>query len=203
MTSSATSDSRERYDLVVRGGMVVDGTGLSRRRVDVGVRDGRVVKLGHLPAGAADREIDATGMVVAPGIVDVHTHYDPQITFDPYAAMSSYHGVTTVVAGNCGFSVAPTRTEDRPFLEGIFAAVRRHGADEAGAIFIKVNRLDGNADLYAPHYSKVRAVTWAETEERATTADRLQPLRNSYPLHQYFLWAVSETPTTSPPALMP
>ena len=62
-------------------------------------------------------------MIVAPGIVDVHTHYDPQITFDPYATMSCFHGVTTVVAGNCGFSVAPCKPEDRAFLSGIFARV--------------------------------------------------------------------------------
>ena len=62
-------------------------------------------------------------MIVAPGIVDVHTHYDPQITFDPYATVSCFHGVTTVVAGNCGFSVAPCKPEDRAFLSGIFARV--------------------------------------------------------------------------------
>jgi N-acyl-D-aspartate/D-glutamate deacylase len=111
------------FDLIVRNGFVVDGTGLPRRRVDVGVRDGRVAKLGHLSGRTATEEIDADGLVVAPGIVDVHTHYDPQITFDPYATMSCYHGVTTVVAGNCGFSVAPVRAEDRAFIEGIFAAV--------------------------------------------------------------------------------
>ena len=95
------------YDLIVRGGLVVDGTGLPRRRVDVGVRDGRVATMAHLDGATAAEEIDAGGMIVAPGIVDAHTHYDPQITFDPYATVSCFHGVTTVVAGNCGFSVAP------------------------------------------------------------------------------------------------
>jgi N-acyl-D-amino-acid deacylase len=111
------------FDLIVRNGFVVDGTGLPRRRVDVGVRDGKVAKLGHLEGRTAVEVIDADGMIIAPGIVDVHTHYDPQITFDPYATMSCFHGVTTVVAGNCGFSVAPVRAADRPFIEGIFAAV--------------------------------------------------------------------------------
>ena len=97
------------FDLIVRGGMVVDGSGLPRRRVDVGVRGGRVATLGRLDDVAADDEIDATGEIVAPGIVDIHTHYDPQITFDPYATMSCYHGVTTVLAGNCGFSAAPVK----------------------------------------------------------------------------------------------
>src|SRR4051794_41779128 len=77
--------------------------------------------MAHLDGHTAAEEIDADGMIVAPGIVDVHTHYDPQITFDPYATMSCYHGVTTVAAGNCGFSVAPVKPGDREFLSGIFA----------------------------------------------------------------------------------
>src|SRR5579871_7041836 len=109
------------FDLIIRNGFVIDGTGLPRRRVDVGVRDGKVAKLGHLDGRTAAEEIDADGMIVAPGIVDVHTHYDPQITFDPYATMSCYHGVTTVVAGNCGFSVAPVKPGDCDLLAGIFA----------------------------------------------------------------------------------
>ena len=113
----------EGFDLIIRGGMVVDGTGLPRRRVDVGIRNGRVASLSHLDDASADDEIDATGMIIAPGIVDVHTHYDPQVTFDPYATMSCYHGVTTVIAGNCGFSVAPCRREDTQFLKDIFASV--------------------------------------------------------------------------------
>ena len=111
------------YDLIVRNGLVVDGTGLPRRRVDVGIRDGRIARLAHLADATAEREIDADGAIVAPGIVDAHTHYDPQITFDPYATTSCFHGVTTVLAGNCGFSVAPCRPQDREFLTGIFAAV--------------------------------------------------------------------------------
>src|SRR5262249_39997295 len=111
------------FDLVVRNGFVVDGTGLPRRRVDVGVRDGRVATLAHLGDATATDEIDADGMVVAPGIVDVHTHYAPQITFDPYATASCFHGLTTGMAGNCGFSVAPCKPADRAFLSGIFARV--------------------------------------------------------------------------------
>ena len=113
----------EPYDLIIHNGLVVDGFGLPRRRVDVGVRHGRIAKLGHLKGERARQAIDAAGAIVAPGIVDVHTHYDPQITFDPYATMSCYHGVTTVVAGNCGFSVAPCRKNDVQFLKDIFASV--------------------------------------------------------------------------------
>ena len=111
------------YDLIVRNGMVVDGTGLPRRRVDVGIKNGRVAKLARLSEASAREEIDAKGRIVAPGIVDAHTHYDPQITFDPYATMSCFHGVTTVLAGNCGFSAAPTRKSDQEFIKGVFAKV--------------------------------------------------------------------------------
>jgi len=112
------------YDLVIRGGTVIDGTGLVRRRADVAIADGRIAVVGHLPAGASGAsEIDAEGQIVAPGIVDLHTHYDPQLTFDPWATSSCYHGVTTVVAGNCGFSLAPTRSEGRRYAKALFARV--------------------------------------------------------------------------------
>jgi len=123
IVKSGGNSMAQPFDLVIRGGFLVDGTGLPRRRVDVGVRDGRIAKLADLSNARGREEIDATGLVVAPGIVDIHTHYDPQITFDPYATMSCYHGVTTVVAGNCGFSVAPCRQDDTDFLKGIFASV--------------------------------------------------------------------------------
>ncbi len=111
------------YDLIVRGGYVVDGTGLPRRRVDVAVKDGKIARMARLDGVSAKEEIDATGKIVAPGIVDAHTHYDPQITFDPYATMSCFHGVTTVLAGNCGFSAAPVRAQDRDYIKNIFARV--------------------------------------------------------------------------------
>lgn len=123
MTGRADAWTDQRFDLIIRNGMVVDGTGLPRRRVDIGIRDGRVIALARLDDCRADDEIDATGMIVAPGIVDPHTHYDPQITFDPHATMSCFHGVTTVVAGNCGFSVAPLKHGDTEFLTDIFASV--------------------------------------------------------------------------------
>jgi N-acyl-D-aspartate/D-glutamate deacylase len=113
----------EHYDLVVRGGMLIDGSGNPRRRADVAVRHGRIAAVGRLGDGRAERSIDATGLVVAPGIIDPHTHYDPQITWDPYATASCFHGVTTVLAGNCGFSVAPVQPDDRRFFAGLFAKV--------------------------------------------------------------------------------
>ena len=101
-------------EMAVRGGMLVDGTGAPARRVDIGIRGGRVVEIGHTVHG--DVEIDAGGHVVAPGFIDIHTHYDPQVLWDGTLSHSCWHGVTSVVAGNCGYSIAPTRPADRASL---------------------------------------------------------------------------------------
>ena len=101
------------YDLIIRGGTVVDGTRLPRFRADVGIKDGRVRKIGRIRNATAGRTLDATGCVVAPGFVDLHTHYDAQIHWDPYCTISGWHGVTSLVLGNCGFGFAPVKAADR------------------------------------------------------------------------------------------
>ena len=101
------------YDLVVRGGTIVDGTGVPRYKADLAVKDGRVVRIsGKISAGGA-KEIDASGCMVAPGAIDLHTHYDAQLNWDPYASLSGWFGVTSLTIGECGFGFAPTRPEDR------------------------------------------------------------------------------------------
>ncbi len=95
------------YDLIIRGGTIVDGTRTPRYVSDLAIKDGRIAKIGGLRGGRAGRVLDASGLVVAPGFVDLHTHYDAQIQWDPYCTISAWHGVTCVAIGNCGFGFAP------------------------------------------------------------------------------------------------
>ena len=101
------------FDTIIRGGIVVDGTRMPRYRADVGIKDGKVAKVGNLKSHQAKEVIDAGGLIVAPGFVDLHTHYDAQLFWDPYCTMSSWHGITSVVIGNCGFGFAPVKPELR------------------------------------------------------------------------------------------
>ena len=101
------------YDIIIRGGTIVDGTGMPRYVSDLAIKDGKVAKIGGLRGSGATQLLDASGLIVAPGAVDLHTHYDAQVQWDPYCTVSGWHGVTTVLIGNCGFGFAPCRVEDR------------------------------------------------------------------------------------------
>ncbi|MGH7318634.1 MAG: amidohydrolase family protein, partial [Candidatus Rokuibacteriota bacterium] len=121
------------HDLVIRGGLLVDGTGASARPGDLAVAAGCLAEVGVVRE-RGHTELDAAGLVVAPGFIDPHTHYDAQLTWDPLASCSSWHGVTTVVTGNCGFSIAPCRTADREtlmrmlqYVEGMSLEAMRQG----------------------------------------------------------------------------
>ena len=110
------------HDLVIRGGTVVDGTGSAPRRADVAVDGGTITVIGEVPE-AGRREIDASGKLVTPGFVDIHTHYDGQVTWDTLLTPSSLHGVTTVVMGNCGVGFAPVKPEQRDWLISLMEGV--------------------------------------------------------------------------------
>ena len=110
------------FDLVIRGGTIADGTGAERREGDLAIKDGRIAALGQF-AGSGSEEIDARDKLVTPGFVDVHTHYDGQLTWAERMNPSSSHGVTTIVTGNCGVGFAPCRPQDRDdmirLMEGV------------------------------------------------------------------------------------
>jgi len=117
------------YDLKITGGTVVDGTGAARFRADIGVKDGRIVEVRRRIGDDVDLEgeaaetLDATGRIVAPGFVDIHTHYDGQVSWDPLLEPSSLHGVTTVVGGNCGVGFAPVTPGREQWLIGLMEGV--------------------------------------------------------------------------------
>src|SRR6202140_4068392 len=100
------------YDLLIKNGTVVDGTGAAPRRADVGIAKGQIAEIGKV-AEDAKKTIDASDLIVSPGFIDPHTHYDAQICWDPYITSSSWHGITTVIMGNCGVGIAPCRPEVR------------------------------------------------------------------------------------------
>jgi N-acyl-D-aspartate/D-glutamate deacylase len=102
-----------KYDRIIKNGMIVDGTNQPRFLGDIGIKNGMIAKMGHIDKYEDTEVLDATGMVVAPGFIDLHTHYDAQIFWDPYCSISGWHGVTSVVIGNCGFGFAPMLPENR------------------------------------------------------------------------------------------
>jgi len=141
-------------DVVIRGATVVDGTGAPGRRADVGVRDGRVVSVGEADESASE-VVEAEGLVLAPGFVDPHTHYDAQLFWDPAASSSSLHGVTTIMAGNCGFTLAPLQERDADYTRRMMAKVEgmplpalEQGVPWSWSSFAEyLDRLDGNVGV--------------------------------------------------------
>ena len=118
-----TKTGGDMFDVIVEGGTVVDGTGADRRRADIAIQDGVIAAIGDLASQEARERIDATGLLVTPGWVDIHTHYDGQVTWDSELAPSSWHGVTTIVMGNCGVGFAPAHPDKHEWLIGLMEGV--------------------------------------------------------------------------------
>ena len=173
-------------DYLIRGATVVDGTGAVGITGDVGVRDGRVVALGRV-AESTRETIDADGLVVCPGFVDVHTHYDAQLFWDPAGSPSNVHGVTSVIGGNCSFALAPLRPEDADYtrrmmarVEGMPLAALEHGVPWTWETFGEyLDALEGriglNAGFIAGHSALRRYVLGPEANVRAAD-ERTLPL---------------------------
>ena len=181
----------EHYDLLIRGGTLVDGTGAPGRRADVAVRDGRIAAIGDV-TGSAARTIDAEGAVVAPGFIDIHTHYDAQVFWDRMLSISPWHGVTSVVMGNCGFGVAPTRPAHREpilrtlervegmSLEALLAGVGREWPFESFPEFLDALEARGtaiNVGALVGHTPVRLQVLGEEATEREATDAEIAAMR--------------------------
>ena len=181
----------EHYDLMIRGGTLIDGTGAPARRGDLGIREGRIAAIGDV-SGTADRVLEADGRVVSPGFVDIHTHYDAQIFWDRMLTISPWHGVTSVVMGNCGFGVAPTRKSDRDLilrtlenvegmsLEALHSGIGEDWPFETFPEYLDAIEARGNAinvGALIGHTPVRMYVMGEESTEREATAEEVAQMR--------------------------
>jgi N-acyl-D-aspartate/D-glutamate deacylase len=174
-------------DVAIIGGLLVDGTGSEPRRADVGLRNGRIVSVGALDESAY-KTVDATDLVVAPGFIDVHTHYDAQVFWDGALTSSTRFGVTTVLGGNCGFTLAPLLPEDRDYMVKMLAKVegmpleslQSSLPDDWTTISEYLDRVEGNlgpnAGFLVGHSALRRAVMHSDATEREATEDELDAM---------------------------
>ncbi len=176
-------------DYLISGGTVVDGTGAEPRQADIGIRGDRIVAVGDVDA-AAREVIDADGLFVAPGFVDPHTHYDAQLYWDGHATPSSWHGVTSVIGGNCGFTLAPLKSVDADYTRRMMAKVEgmplealEHGIEWSWETFEQYLRgLDGriavNAGFMVGHCALRRYVLGPEAVERTSTPEEVERIES-------------------------
>ena len=182
----------DHFDLLIRGGTLVDGTGAPAQRGDLAIRNGRIAALGEV-RGTAAKVVDADGAVVAPGFIDIHTHYDVQVFWDRMLSISPWHGVTTVVMGNCGFAIAPTRPAHRELIlrtlenvEGMSIDAIRAGMGDAWPFetipeyLTAIERLGTaiNVGALIGHSAVRLYVMGEESTEREATAEEIAQMRS-------------------------
>jgi len=177
-----------QYDLLIKDGFLVDGSGMPGYYGDLGVADGKIVAMGKLDGPAKDI-VDARGLVVAPGFIDVHTHYDAQLFWDPFATPSSWHGFTSVFMTNCGFGLAPCKPEDRDYITRMLSKVEAIplGSLKAGVpwnwesygeyLDAVDQRLGVNVMALAPHSTIRYNVMGADACERNATAEEIASMQ--------------------------
>lgn len=176
------------YDLVIKGARVIDGSGLPSFMGDVAVHDGRIAEVGRV-GSSAQRVIDADGLAVSPGFIDFHTHLDAQLLWDPIATSSCWHGITTVIPGNCGLTLAPCRAQDRESTLGSFVRVEamplgvlKSAVDWEWETFPEyLHRLDGrlgvNVAALVGHCALRQYVMGDAASERAATGDEIERMK--------------------------
>lgn len=176
------------YDLIIRNGRIIDGSGMPSFHGDVAVQDGAIVEIGKF-SGTATRTIDAQGLAVSPGFIDNHTHYDAQVLWDPLCTSSCWHGVTSVVMGNCGLAIAPTKPKDGDTLlrmlshiEAIPIDALRSGVDfrwETIGEYLQTvqQRLGVNVGSLIGHSAVRQYVLGDEASEREATADEIAAMQ--------------------------
>jgi len=176
------------YDLLIKRGRIVDGSGMPSFQGDVGVKDGKIVEVGKL-SGPAQRTIDADGLAVAPGFIDNHTHYDAQVTWDPLCTSSCYHGITSVIMGHCGLALAPARATEQDALaqmlsrieaipmEALRAGVRWNWETIPQYLDAVDQSLGVNVGAMIGHSAVRHWVMGDESSEREATPDEITAMR--------------------------
>ena len=178
------------FDLIIKGGTVIDGSGSPGVKADVAVTEGKISEIGIIDPNQAEVIVDAENMIVCPGFIDPHTHYDAQLFWDPHATPSSLHGITSVVMGNCGFSIAPiSDTSDADYLgamlvqvEGMSADALRIGVDWNWSSFEDyLKRLDGNVGVNVAamvgHCALRRTVMKDDAVKREATENEIEEMQ--------------------------
>ena len=175
------------YDLLIKNGRIIDGSGMPAFMGDVGIRDGKIVQIGRL-RGDAKRTLDAEGLVVAPGFIDSHCHFDAQVTWDPLCTFSCYHGATTVIIGNCSLGLAPVRPGTAERVEEFLSYVEAIPMETLRTVDVTWEslgeymdvidkRLGVNVGTLVGHTPVRHYVMGKESQGRAATSAEIEAMR--------------------------